>query len=196
MSRLRLLCLLPDLHGGGAERMMIYLLRGLDREQFDVTLALGRLRGELMPLIPKDIRVVELGRDRAATSVFVLAKEFRHGHYDVCFSMVSMNLAAVLARLLSRDRVKLVLGARSHYTKSIGTEATASGAKLAAVRSLYPLAELVIAVSDGVRDDLVRKLRIPPSKVMTIYNPIDIDAVRAMAAHDPRHQWLSPDQEM
>ena len=127
MKRLRLLCVLPDLNGGGAERMMIYLLRGLDRERFDITLALGRARGELMPLIPPDVRLVELGRDRAATSIFVLAKEFRRGRYDLCFSMVSMNLAAVLARLLSRDNVRLVLGARSHYTRSIGMEATASG---------------------------------------------------------------------
>ena len=142
MTRLRLLCLLPDLNGGGAERMMIYLLRGLDRERFDITLALGRPNGELMPLIPPDIRVIILGRDRAATSIFVLAREFRRGRYDVCFSMVSMNLAAILARLLSRDRVRLVLGARSHYTKSIGTDATASRPKLAAVRCLYPLADL------------------------------------------------------
>lgn len=176
--------------------MMIYLLRGLDRERFDITLALGRARGELMPLIPPDVRLVELGRDRAARSVFVLAKEFRRGRYDVCFSMVQMNLAAVLARLLGRDRVRLVLGARSTYTKSIGTEATASGPKLAAVRYLYPLAERVIAVSEGVREDLVKRLHVPAAKVMTIYNPIDIDAVRAMAASDPRHPWLSADQRI
>jgi glycosyltransferase involved in cell wall biosynthesis len=190
------MCLLPDLNGGGAERVMIYLLRGLDRERFDITLALGRATGELMPLIPPDIQVIVLGRDRAAASVFVLAREFRRGYYDICFSMVSMNLAAVLARLLSRDKVRLVLGARSHYTKSIGAEASAARTKLAAVRFLYPLADLVIAVSDGVRADLVANVRVPPSKVITIHNPIDIDKVRALAATDPGHPWLSTEQRI
>lgn len=191
MRRVRLLCLLPDLNGGGAERVMLYLLRGLDRDHFELTLGLGRLRGPYVPLIPQDVRVVEFGRDRAAQSVLDLASLFRSREFDVCFSMVSMNLAAVLARAVARSRVRLVLGARNHYSRSLPVEARNSKAKAALVQLLYPRADLVVCVSDGVREDLVRHFGLRDSHLAVIHNPVDVERIRALSADDPGHSWLA-----
>jgi glycosyltransferase involved in cell wall biosynthesis len=196
MARVRLLCLLPDLNGGGAERMMIYLTRGLDRGRYDITLALGLRRGPYLPLVPADIRLVELGHSRGATSITSVARLMREGRYDLCFSMVSMNLTAVLARALARSDVRLVLGARNHYSRSMPAEAASSRLKMGAIRLLYPRSDLVIGVSKGVTDDLVQHFGLSPAKVRPIHNPIDIDRVRSQAAQPLGDPWLSPAAEI
>lgn len=191
MTRIKLLGLLPNLNGGGAERMMITLVGGLHRDQFDITLALGEISGPYVPLIPSDIRVVDLGASRAAVSVPAIARLMRRERFDVSFSMVGMNLAAVLARALSLTRVGLVLGARNHYSASIPAEASASRAKMMAIRLLYPRADLVVAVSDGVRDDLVRNFGLSNDHVVAIHNPIDLERVRVLAAEPLPDPWLA-----
>ena len=174
--------------------MMVHLLRGIDRDRATPTLVLGRASGPFLNEIPSDVDVREFGKDRAVSSILDIAREFRRGKYDVCFSMVSMNMAAVLGRVASREAVRLVLGARSNYTQSIGAEASFARLKLAGVRVLYPLADMVVAVSDGVRDDLVDNLKVPSRKVITIHNPVDLVAVRAAAAKQPAHPWLQGDR--
>lgn len=189
-ARLKLLCLVPDLNGGGAERVMLYLVRGLDRDRYDITLALGRAAGPYLPLVPHDIRLIDLGRARASSAVGDVARLLRTGSFDVCYSMVSMNLAAVLARIASRSDTRLVLGARNHYSRSLPAEARFARAKMLAIRALYPRADLVIGVSDGVCQDLVDHFGVPQSKVLAIHNPIDLAHVRAQAAEDPGEPWL------
>lgn len=54
-------------------------------------------------------------------------------------------------------------------------------AATAAPRLTYPRAERVIAVSDGVRSDLVRKFGVRPKRVQTIYNPFDIAKIQQSA---------------
>lgn len=192
-TRVRLLCLLPDLNGGGAERMMLYLARGLDRSRWDITLALGLKRGPYLPLVPDDITFLELGRSRGRTAVLDIARLLRGGKYDLCFSMVSMNLAAVLARTLAHDPVRLVLGARNHYSRSLPAEASAAPLKMLAIRALYPRADLVIGVSQGVTDDLVEHFGVSRAKSCAIHNPIDLERVRLEAASPLDDPWFAPD---
>jgi glycosyltransferase involved in cell wall biosynthesis len=192
MTRRRILCLLPDLNGGGAERMMLYLVGGLDRSRYEITLALGLKRGPYLPMVPDDIDFIELGHERGVSSIGSIARLFRSGGYDLCFSMVSMNPAAVVARELSRSRVRLVLGARNHYSSSLPAEASASRLKMLAIRMLYPRADLVIGVSQGVADDLVQNFGVPRSRVLAIHNPVDLDRVRALATEPLDDPWFAP----
>lgn len=171
---------------------MLYLVRNLARERYDITLALGLKRGPYLPDVPSDISFVELGHERAAGSVGAIARLFRHGSFDLCFSMVSMNLAAVMAREVSRSRLRLVLGARNHYSRSLPAEATGARFKMLAIRGLYPRADLVIGVSEGVTRDLHRNFGIPRWKLRAIHNPIDIERVRALAVEPLDHEWVRP----
>lgn len=172
--------------------MMVYLLRGLSRERYDITLALGLRRGPYLPLIPPDVSLVELGHERGATAIRAVAATLHAGKYDLCFSMVSMNLTAVLARELSRDPVRLVLGARNHYSRSLPAEASAARLKMLAIRLLYPRADLVVGVSRGVTDDLVEHFGLPQFKALAIHNPIDLGRVRAQAAEPVDDPWFRP----
>ena len=55
---------------------------------------------------------------------------------------------------------------------------------------LFPLADRIVAVSDGVGASLVRHLGMRPSSVRRIYNPVVGPEIRALARQSPAHPWF------
>ena len=62
---------------------------------------------------------------------------------------------------------------------------------LAAARTLYPLADAVVAVSRGVAESVQRSLAVDAERVRTIYNPIPADSIRRLAQAEVTHPWLA-----
>jgi glycosyltransferase involved in cell wall biosynthesis len=194
MSRVKLLCSISNLNGGGAERVMLYLLAHLPAAGFDVTLALGARSGQFASLIPPHIPVIELGTERGYRAVLPMRDLLKSNRWDVSFSMTSFNMTAALARRLApKTRTKLAFGARNHYSSALAREATLPHLRKALVRFLYPMADLVIAVAEGTRDDLIEHFGLPPERVETINNPVDLEFVRAQAKEEIPDPWLSGD---
>lgn len=89
------------------------------------------------------------------------------------------NCANVLS---SRERGRRsIISERStpseHFGQNFG-----SPLKRTLVRALYPRADRIIAVSNGVRDDLIQHFRVPADRTVVIHNPYDLEAIRALAA--------------
>lgn len=53
------------------------------------------------------------------------------------------------------------------------------------VRALYPRAAKIIAVSDGVADDLIKNFDIPTDRLVSIPNPVDVGAIQAKSREAP-----------
>jgi glycosyltransferase involved in cell wall biosynthesis len=193
MRKIRLLTLLPTLFGGGAERVMMYLLRGLSRERFHLTLAVARKEGPFVHLIPPDVEVIDFSVERNFLCVPRLVRLFGSRRFDLCFSMMAMNLAAVVARTVCGADLPLVLGARNHYSRALPAEATHAAAKAWAIKLLYPNADLIIGVARGVCDDLTANFGVPAERTRAIPNPIELDIIRLAAAAPVPHPWLTPD---
>lgn len=191
MSKTRLLCLLTSMNGGGAERVMIHLLKGLDRQRFQLTLGLAQREGPFIPLIPRDVEVIDFNTRSSVACAPRLAAMLRAGRFDLCFSMVAMNFAAVVARGLSGSKAPLVLGARNHYSRSLPAEASHAPVKALAVRALYPRADMIIGVAQGVCDDLAANFGVPQEKLRAIHNPIDLTAIQRQATAPVAHPWLA-----
>ena len=59
-------------------------------------------------------------------------------------------------------------------------------------RRIYPWADAVIAVSDGVADELARITHMPRERIRTIYNPIVTPEFLARSEETLDHPWLAP----
>ncbi|MCA9203272.1 MAG: hypothetical protein KDA59_09515, partial [Planctomycetales bacterium] len=55
--RIRVLCAIGEMSGGGSERQMLGILKRLDRERFAPHLYLISTGGELLPEVPEDVPV-------------------------------------------------------------------------------------------------------------------------------------------
>lgn len=58
-------------------------------------------------------------------------------------------------------------------------------------RALYPWADRVVAVSEGVADDLAATARLPGARIDVVYNPVDVDRIAESAAEPVAHPWLA-----
>src|SRR5690606_39077310 len=61
------------------------------------------------------------------------------------------------------------------------------------MRSAYARADAIVAVSDGVAQDLAKTLACPPDNIQTRHNPIDTACVAAKSAEALDHPWFAPD---
>lgn len=62
--------------------------------------------------------------------------------------------------------------------------------RVALARRLYPQADAIVAVSNGVADDLAATLSLPRDSITTIYNPV-VGPAMLRAAEDPvTHPWF------
>ena len=98
-------------------------------------------------------------------------------------------IAAIWARWLSRRKTRLVIS--QHNTLSAICKAHK---KLALVpflaRRFYRYADGIIAVSQGVADDLAEVAKIPRERITVIYNPVVTDEMLAAARKPADHPWF------
>jgi glycosyltransferase involved in cell wall biosynthesis len=99
------------------------------------------------------------------------------------------NCANVLASKILK--YPCVISERTHPTSRFGTGPNAMITK-AVMRLTYPLADQVVAVSEGVKDDLTDHFGVQGNKIRVIYNPIDAERLRERAREAPRTTIAQP----
>ena len=179
----------PSMSGGGADRVTLTLLQELPRESYRLTLVLMRSEGEFAEDVPDDVRIVTLGAADSRTAWWPLARLLRREPPQILFSTSGgTNLIAVLASRLARCQARVVLSERGLLRRSLSTKRRIS-ARLK--RLAYPRADLVTAVSQGVRDQLVRELGLTPRSVAVVYNPVVNKSLQRSASETVDHPWFS-----
>jgi glycosyltransferase involved in cell wall biosynthesis len=62
------------------------------------------------------------------------------------------------------------------------------------LRTFYPWASSIVAVSQGAADDLAQSSGLPRDRVEVVYNPVITDTTIASARLAPDHHWFAPGQ--
>lgn len=183
---------LPNLDGGGAERMMVALARGFAGTGAHVDLVLASAQGPFLSDVPPDVRTVDLASAGVFASLPKLARYLRRERPDALLATLNhASVVALLARRLSGVKTRVV--SRESNMLFPGAVTTPKRKLLKrAVRHTYPWADAHIAVSQGVASDLQRFVTLDPAKVFTIYNPVVTDALFEQALTEPGHPWLEP----
>jgi len=183
----------PTLDEGGADRVTLTLLQHLDRSRFRPTLVLMRAVGASLAELPSDVRVIELGSARLATSGVGLGRVLRREKPDVLFSTASAaNIPAVLAHRATRSRGRLVLSERSTLFRGRSRMHVRQRAEVSVKRLTYRLADLVTAVSQGVADELAVELRLDRDHIAVVYNPMVSERLAELAGEPVDHPWFAP----
>jgi len=109
------------------------------------------------------------------------------------------NLVAIWARRVSGASTKVVVSERNALSVQLQRPERRRAWRWRhvppLVGALYPRADGIVAVSDGVAHDLNRLCGIPRGMISTIYNPIyNGDELEGRAAQPMHHPWLQPGQ--
>ena len=191
-SKKRIAFFMDALHGGGAEKAVVNLLKGLaKRNEFDLDLVLSALEGPYLDQVPKQVRIIDLKKGRVITSILPLADYLRKNRpWALIGNMGHVNVVASLARELSRIQTRLLLV--EHNTLSVN-KSDLVRAKLVSplMKLLFPRADLVAGVSAGVARDLERQLGLKNQSVKVLNNPVVNEDLIAQSEAELDHPWFS-----
>jgi glycosyltransferase involved in cell wall biosynthesis len=179
--RRRVLFIINSLAGGGAERVMCTLLRASETELRDSQVSLLLLdRDQSTYDVPHWVEVEQLDcRHSFIRSIWSVWRALRRARPDLTVSFLTRaNVANVLAA--SAFGIPAIVSERVNTTSHLGQGAGAALARFL-VRLTYPRARRVIAVSQGVADELQASFGVPRSALTVIANPIDVDEISAQA---------------
>jgi len=188
----RLAILQQNLASGGCERMMINLATEWSKCGIPVDLVLVTREGAYLPLVPPEIRIIDLGARRTLTAVPPLVRYLHRERPRAMLSgLVHINTIAIIAKSIA-PQTRVVISERNTPTldKKDRHPATRLGYKLAPY--LYPRADAIIAVSGGVADDLSASAGLARQRIEVINNPVITDQTLKLAREEFRHSWFEP----
>lgn len=192
----RITLFITALAAGGAERAMLTLAGAFVTRGMRVDLVLTCARGSLLSEVPSGVRVVDLGARRIIAALPVLVRYLRRERPEVMLSALGpTNCLALWAKRLAGVCTRIVVA--EHSTLTQATAHTMSlRAKLlpSLMRWTYPQSDAVVAVSEGVADDLVGAIGLERSRVEVIYNPVVTPSLVERADEPLDHPWFQPGQ--
>lgn len=200
-SRKHILFLMGSMAGGGAERATIEILKHLDPVHYQLSLALFRLNGEYIEAIPQHVQVIDLsghnGRHNLPRRIWSIRQMAVAHRPDVIISSVKgPNCDLMRASPFLSKNCRLVITEQNNTRLQLeyDGEKKLSKIKKFQVRFLYSLAHRVIAVSQGIKEDLAYNFGIPDHRIVVIQNPVDIERVqksaKAACAGSSRHNEI------
>ncbi len=187
----RLAILAPLKEWGGIERKMLILCREFVAAGIDVEFLLTR--GGRVPYpsqFPSEVRIVDLGSRGKLDALPKLIRHLRQSRPDAL--LTAKDHAAkvgVLASRLGRLSVPVYVKVTNTLSQTLRRPA-----KRYSARWLYRRAARVIAISNGVREDLIQEFGMRPDLVEVIYNPMFTPDFPERAAQPVDHPWLQAGQ--
>lgn len=189
----RICLFLPDLGGGGAERMMVNLANGFADRGVNVDVVLAAMRGPYCTEVSPKVRLIDLESRRTATSIGGLVGYLRSSRPSVVLSTLKhANIVALVAKRMARVDTPVFI----REANTISRERTVTlrdRLVRAMVPRIYAWADGIIAVSEGVAEDIHRCTGISRSKIHTIYNPVVTPDMSRLMQEEVDHPWFVAD---
>ena len=185
---------LPTLSGGGAERVMVNLAHGMTDRGYPVDLVVAAAEGELLGQLPLAVRLVDLRAGRVFRSLRPLIGYLRRERPRILVSSLGhANVVALWAAKLARRGTPVMVTVHNTMSQSTPDQGRLAGGLWSyLLRTFYPWATAVVAVSRGAADDLARTSGLPRERVRVVYNPVITPAMLALARQPPDHPWFAP----
>lgn len=163
---------LPNLTGGGAERVALASAKDLAEKGHAVDLVLVEARGDLLPLVPKGVRVVDLGAHRIIAALPKLVRYLERERPDAVHAhMWPLTVVAIMAHRLARSAARLVVTDHVAYSRQYLSAAQMLLLRKT-VRLFYPLADHRTVVSKAAAAAIADLSGLSPDRFDVIYNPI------------------------
>ena len=187
----RVALFVPSLTGGGAERALLEIARGLVRRGFSVDLVVTRSGGALWGAVPEDVRLINLKSWKTPTCLPALIRYIGRERPAVLVSTLELgNLTALLAKKFFTRKLYLVARQDSMYTALHRTQGFALRTAQRLLKRLLPAADAIVAVSSGVAEDLKRVAPRAAGLVRIVPNPVVTPALVEQAVLPVAHPWF------
>lgn len=187
---------LPDLRGAGAERVMLHLATSFADMGRNVHLVLVAACGAYLDHVPANVKLVDLGARQTLLSLPALTAYLRRERPRLLLSALEhTSIVSMWAKRLAGVDTRIVAGVHNNLSTDYKTHTSwRKRMEFALIRSVYPRVDGLIAVSNGVADDLSSLIGIARERIEVIYNPVVSDDLIDKARKPVGHPWFAAGQ--
>lgn len=188
---------LPSLFAGGAEKVFLNLAGGFANSGVKTDLVLAKAEGDYLKQVPPNVNIVDLKASRVLFSLVPLIIYLRRRQPTCLLSAMNyVNIIAVLAVIIARVKTKTIITEHSTVSQLIkhSTHKYRSRIWPLLMRLFYRYADIIVAVSFGVAEDLADILRVSRQKIKVIYNPIIDEKLIEKSMEEISHPWFETGQ--
>ena len=182
---------ITSLDGGGAERVLVNLARGLAEQGLSVDLVLVKAQGSFLSLVPPEVRIVDLKAKRLLLCLPGLLSYLKENRPVAMLSAVQdTNIVALWSRMLAGVSTRLVVSVHNTISRE-SQNSTQLKRRIAPylTRWFYPWADAIVSVSQGSADDLVH-LGLSKEHIKVIYNPVVTPDLLEKVNEPLDHPWF------
>lgn len=186
MKKKKIMFFIYRLSYGGAARTIMNIVNHLDREKFEPILVTLDFTFDYEQYLKEDVKLIKLETKRLRSAIRPLSKLIQKEQPHILFSTIpNYNTIAILAKLISRTKTKIIVREAAFLGGNFK-----ENLKLRAYGFLYKFSNKVIALSMGVKENLVTRYRINRDQIQVIYNPVDLDFIEQAKKRplDPKHE--------
>lgn len=182
-----------SLNGGGSEKVLINLAEGFINNGYQVDIVLVKKEGDYKSQINESIKLIDLDVKRGLLSIFGLIKYLKNNTVDVIIApWCHLNIMTVIAKIVSRSKCKVIL--TEHTVSTIDIENSKGFlAKITPklMKTFYPMADEIVAVSQGVANNLSKLIDVPIKQINVIYNPLISKNFIADSYKEVEDEWFN-----
>jgi glycosyltransferase involved in cell wall biosynthesis len=180
----------------GVDRLAKNLVPALARRGYRIDLLQVRGHGPYFTDIPDGVRLIDLGTRHVYPSLPALVRYLRRERpASLLCDKDRVNHTALLARALAGSPTYLAL--RMGTTVSIDLARRGAFERWKTRQSmgrLYPLADNILVVSEGVADDMAAYTGLPRERITVVPSPIFPASLFAADLPRPDHPWFADGQ--
>lgn len=177
-EKIKLLAFVPELGGGGAEMHLIRVLNHLDPKEFDVVVVVARSGGSYESKLREHVRLEACTRNVRSSvlsmyaSIPKLRRMVQSERPDIVISLLEHSSVALYDSLRGlKNRPLLCLGIQNNFTSMLGGLPPSLRLWYGwQIRNAYASADQIIALSQGVAEDLISHVPKALGRVTVIYN--------------------------
>lgn len=185
---------LPNLDGGGAERAMLHLAAGIAKRGIKTDLILAKAEGEYLQKVPPEVRLINLN---SPSPVFFwktlnLRQYLQQEQPTFLLSALDILSAATWAKRLSGTPTKIIMCVQTNLSQQFKNDSgIMSKFRPLLVKQWYPLADGMIAASQGVAEDVSQISGTTVKNIDVIYNPVVMPELFDKAKEPINHPWFA-----
>lgn len=173
MKKQKVLFFLPQMLGGGAEKVTINIMKLLDKTLFDVHLVTLSDNGPSMSNVPDTVQIHILHVKKTLFSFFKLRKKIAELKPDIVFSSLLRGHIPLVFTSISLIKKPYIILRSPNSPKLLIENNELSHIMKYLIEFAYTKADKIIAQTPEMREEIIHYHDIDPNKIKVLLNPLD-----------------------
>lgn len=179
-EKIKVIFFIYELGAGGAARTIVNIVNHMNRTTFEPIVVTLNYEGSYEKYVKDDIRIIKLPATRLRSAIKPFSQLIKKENPELIFSTIpNYNTIAIISTVLARTKAKNVVREAAYLGGSF-TE----NLRLRFYGLLYRFVPTVVALSEGVKENIVKRYGVPARKIEVVYNPIDIKKIEKLACEN------------